>query len=260
MRNADDNHDPRGWHDRPSPAGSRGGCRPTCPASASHAAPLANRCRRPAPARSLPLHTADALTFRRGFSFVPPAPPVTVPGPAGLLAILLTAAQEHFAASRYAAADAFLKLVPHPAAPPAAAWQQLGHLHFSLTEYEAAGRAYGYAAAYAPHDTSLQVRLAHTCLRLEDLPSFERYLQRALALDPDSAPALQLLADLNRDEGRYDEAVEYYARLLQVEPQHYANLLSLALCHSFLGDREAAKGFLQQASHLARDPLSAAAI
>lgn len=252
MRNADNNHDPRGWGQRPSPAGFRRGHRPARPARSGHTSPPTHRCRHAAPVRSLPFHAAVALTFQRGFSFVPPAPPASVPGPAGLVSALLTAAQEHFAASHFAAADAFLKLVPLPAAHPRTTWQQLGHLHFALAEYEAAGRAYGYAAAYAPRDASLQVRLAHTCLRLADLPSFERYLQRALALDPESAPALQLLADLNRDESRYDEAAGYYHRLLQAAPGHYDNLLSLALCHSCLGESEAARDCLQRARQAVR--------
>jgi tetratricopeptide (TPR) repeat protein len=172
--------------------------------------------------------------------------------------MLLTAAQEHFATSHYAAANAFLQLVPLPGTHPAATWQQLGHLHFSLAEYNAAGRAYGYAAAYFPRDAGLQVRLAHTCLHLDDFASFENYLRRALALDSESAPALQLLADLNRDEARYDEAAGYYDRLIEATPGHYENLLSLALCHSYLGDSDTAMDYLQRAGQIARNPLSPA--
>jgi tetratricopeptide (TPR) repeat protein len=181
-----------------------------------------------------------------------------VPGPAGLLTALVNAAQEHFAASRFAAANAFLKLIRQPDTQPAATWQQLGHLHFALADYEAAGRAYGYAAAYHPRDASLQVRLAHTCLRLDDIPSFEGHFRRALALEPESAPALQLLADLNRDHSRYADAARFYRELLVRKPDHYENLLSLALCHSSLGDHEAARDWLQRAGQTARGALSPA--
>jgi tetratricopeptide (TPR) repeat protein len=177
-------------------------------------------------------------------------PPALVPDAAGLVSTLLLAARTHFAAGSYETADAFLKLIPQPGTSPRETWQQLGHLHFSLAEYDAAGRAYGFAAAHSPGDASLQVRLAHTCLRLDDIPSFESYLGRALALDPESPPALQLLADLNRDEGRYAEAAGYYQRLLQETPGHYANLLSLALCHSLAGDSETALDLLQRAGQL----------
>ena len=217
----------------------------------------------------------------------------------------MDASREHFTASHYAAADAFLKLVRLHDTHPAATWQQLGQLYFSLAEYEAAGRAYGYAAAYDAGDASLQVRLAHTCLLLGDIPSFEGYMRRALALDPESPPALQLLADLNRDEGLYADAASYYDRIIQGTPHngrnrllkgapepggdslalrihacdagdklspplkaevelaaaqsasnHYENLLSLALCHSYLGALEAALDCLQRAGEIARGTLA----
>ncbi len=258
MRNANNNHNPRGWNDRPSPAGPRRGHRPGCH-QRSGCSPRSGRfTRRTTSTRSLRNSAAAEPAFGRGFSLHPSAfiLPPTVPGPTGLVSTLLTAAQEHFVDRSYAAANAFLKLIPQPDTHPAATWQQLGHLHFSLAEYEAAGRAYGYAAAYAPRDASLQVRLAHTCLHLDDLASFEGYLRRALALDPESAHALQLLADLNRDEARYDEAAGYYDRLLEATPGHYENLLSLALCHSYLGDSDTAMDYLQRAGQLARGNLS----
>ena len=261
MRNAEDNHDPRGWQDRPSPVGRRRRHRPGCSGRTDLSPRPGPLTCRSASASFLSVPDAAPLSFCRGFSFVPvvpDSPPATVPGPAEMVSILLAAAQEHFANSRYAAADAFLKLIRQTEPPPAARWLQLGHLHFSLAEYEAAGRAYGYAAAYDPRDAGLQVRLAQTCLRLDDIPSFEGYLRRALALDPESPPALQLLADLNRDEGRYAEAAGYYDRLIQAVPEHYENLLSLALCHARLGDHEAALGWLQRAGQTARGALSPA--
>lgn len=238
MHNADDNYDPRGGRHWPNPAGRRRSHRPGC---RNHA--------RPGPLPD---------TASRRFSLPPSAfrQLPAVPNDAGLVAALLNAAQEHFAAASYAAADAFLKLIPQPVIHPAATWQQMGHLHFSLAEYEAAGRAYGYAAAYDPRDASLQVRLAHTCLLLEDIASFEGYLQRALTLDPAGAPAHQLLADLNRDHGRYPDAARFYLELIVTQPAHYENLLSLALCHSYLGEYEAAMNWLLRASQVARGTLS----
>ncbi len=273
MRNAENNHDPRSWNDRPSPAGHRRGRRPGCH-QRSECSARSGRFTRRATTGSCRRGAAAAPAFRpdgryshqlSAFSFQPSAfrsqsfafrVPPTVPGPAGLVSTILTAAQEHFAEASYAVANAFLKLVPQPEAHPATTWQQLGHLHFSLAEYEAAGRAYGYAAAYFPRDAAIQVRLAHTCLHLDDLASFEGYLRRALVLDPESAPALQLLADLNRDEGRHADAIGYYDRLLQAAPNHYENLLSLALCHSYLGESDTAMDYLQRAGQLVRGNLS----
>ena len=302
MRNADYNHDPRDWRHRPSPAGLHRGHRPACQALPGNALRPGHSRRRITHACRLPVSAGDSRSSRRGFIFHSPSF-ILAPTVPDLVATLLDAAQEHFTASRYAAADACLKLIRLPDTHPSATWQQLGHLHFALAEYEAAGRAYGYAAAYDSHDASLQVRLAHTCLLLEDIPSFEGYMQRALALDSESTPALQLLADLNRDEGLYADAAGYYDRIIQAAPQgglkrqiedyperggdslspqprdhsaedklspprsaelaapkvppgQYENLLSLALCHSYLGANEAVLDCLQRAGELARGQLS----
>jgi predicted Zn-dependent protease len=256
MRYADDNHTPRGWRNRPGPVGPRSKHRPGCHAPTGCGSHRGSAHRGGGYALFLPVPAGDALSFHRGFTFVPlttdPAPAAVVPGPAGLVSMVLEAAQANFAAGRYAVADAFLRLIRQPAADPAVTWRELGHLYFAMAEYEAAGRAYGYAAAYDPRDASLQVRLAHTCLLLDDIASFEGYLQRALTLDPESVPALQLLGDLSRDEGLYAEAAGSYERLIQAAPGQYETLLSLALCHSHLGDNEAALNWLQRAGRAAR--------
>ncbi len=257
MRNADYNQDPRDWSDRPSPAG-RSRRRSVCRARLGNGPGSGQFTRRPTHGRCLRPPVCDPLFFARGItppsSFCNLAPPV--PDSVEMVALLLEAAQEHFTAGRYATAEAFLKLIRVPDPDPAATWQQLGQLHFSLADYEAAGRAYGYAAAYDPRDASLQVLLGHICLLLEDIPGFEGYLHRALALDSESAAALQLLADLNRDEGRYADAAGYYDRIIQAAPGQYENLLSLALCHSYLGAQEAAMDGLQRAGQIARGNLS----
>jgi len=256
MRNADYNQDPRGWSDRPSPAG-RSRRRSVCRARLGNGPGFGQFTRRSIRGPCLRTPVSDPLSYARGitphsssWSLVPP-----VPDSAEMVSLLLEAAQEHFTAGCYAAAEAFLKLIRVPDMDPATTWQQLGQLHFSLADYEAAGRAYGYAAAYDPRDASLQVRLGHICLLLEDIPGFEGYLRRALALDSKSATALQLLADLNRDEGRYADAADYYDRIIQATPGQYENLLSLALCHSYLGAQEAAMDCLQRAGQIARGTL-----
>jgi len=302
VRNADYNYDPRDWRHRRGPAGRRRGHRPACQALPGNASRPGHSSRRTTHDCCRPFDSGARRTFRGGFVYHSAYSAVvpTVPGSAELFSILVDAAREHFTASRYAAADAFLKLIGLHNTHPAATWQQLGQLYFSLAEYEAAGRAYGYAAAYDPSDASLQVHLAHTCLLLGDVPSFEGYMRRALARDPESPPALQLLADLNRDEGLYADAANYYDRIIQGAPQngcnrllegalepgryslapqihacdagdklspplkaeaelaasnHYENLLSLALCHSYLGANEAALDCLQRAGEIARGTL-----
>ena len=189
----------------------------------------------------------------QGFALPVPGQPRTVPDNAEMVRVILDAAQSHFDAHRYQAALQFVRLLQSPADSPAWVWQQLGELQFSLGNYEEAGMAFGNAAAHRPEDAILQVRLAVTCLRLGDIPSFESYLQHALDLDPEAAPARQLLADLNRDEGRFEDAARLYRELLARQPGSYENLMSLALCCARLGDNQTALEYLQQAGVLARN-------
>lgn len=171
-----------------------------------------------------------------------------------LIADLLSAAQGHYRASRFVAAEAFLRLIPQPATPLAETWRGLGRLHYSLAQYDEAGRAFGFAAAHRPDDADLQVDLALTCLQLDDVDSFEGYLSRALRLEPDSRRGLQLLADLHRDVGRYEEAGVIYRRLVELDPACPEHRLSLALCHSLDGDRVEALGTLRTLSRVAHFP------
>ncbi len=146
--------------------------------------------------------------------------PATVPGTAGLVDAILTSAHSHFAESRYETSDTLLKLIPIAVVQPAATWEQLGHLHFSLGEYVAAGRAYGFAAAYAPRDISLQMRLAHICLLLDDIENFKGYLKRALSMEPESTLPLQLAIDLNLAAKRYADAATAHRWVAQAESDH----------------------------------------
>lgn len=115
-----------------------------------------------------------------------------VPSLAELARRVMDLAQEHFDQGDFAAASAFTRLLSQRL-PEDQLWEQLGHLHLSLCEYEAAGRAFGYAAAFRPHDATLQAKISLVCLRLGDQPSYQGYLKRALALDPANHFALELL-------------------------------------------------------------------
>jgi tetratricopeptide (TPR) repeat protein len=167
--------------------------------------------------------------------WAPTAPLPVVPEPARLVGELLQTAATCFQARDFAAADAFRELVPLAAEDPPRAWVQAGHLYFALADYEAAGRAYGHAAAFAPRDAALQVRLALTCLRLNDVSAFEAYLARALNLDPESPAAWQLLADLNRQHGEYARAASCLRRLIERDPAHHGHRVALAECLLQLG-------------------------
>lgn len=84
-------------------------------------------------------------------------------------------------------------------------------------------------------------------------------LGRALELLPNDSTALKLLADSQRDRGRYREAAISYGKLINQPPDHVGVLLSLAKCFFELGALEDTQAALEYvltvdpANQVARD-------
>ncbi len=139
-----------------------------------------------------------------------------VEGPDPLVVAILAAVRARLTSVHPESARAFQRLLGRATTKPGRTWRELGRLLFDDDEFEAAGRAFGYAAAYEPDDAGLQATLALTCLRLDDVPAFEGYLQRAFTLEPTNQVALELLANLTRDHGDPKVAAGIYVRLMKV--------------------------------------------
>jgi len=74
---------------------------------------------------------------------------------------------------------------------------------------------------------------------------------------PDSVAVRQMLGDLHRLLGQWDEARIYYAQVLEKEPQNVDALIDLGAYHFLTGDHGGAVQFFQRAA--TADPNSAAA-
>jgi tetratricopeptide (TPR) repeat protein len=86
-----------------------------------------------------------------------------------------------------------------------------------------------------PTDASALVKLAIKHLALDEIAEFETALARALELDPYHREALQLLADLNFQNGQWRDAGEAYRKILTRLPNDVAALNGLGLS-LFRGD------------------------
>jgi len=73
--------------------------------------------------------------------------------------------------------------------------------------------------------------------RSGDVPAADRFLKKALILDPNHANAIDLLAQIHRDAGHYAESLGYLQRLRKVETDPTA-LLNMATLHDLMGQRE----------------------
>ncbi len=158
-----------------------------------------------------------------------------VPGPVGLVRVLVAAAEREFGSGQPGRAQRYLDLVRGAATHPDSTWRRAAELLYQGGEFEAAGRAFGYAAAYDPGDAGLQAELARVCFSLGDLDSFDGYMRRALVLDPEHPLTLELIAEVNRDYGDPVLATDVLIRLLRTRPGATRYLRSLDRCWNRLG-------------------------
>lgn len=80
-------------------------------------------------------------------------------------------------------------------------------------------------------EPSLLVTLGVALKELGDLQGAGASLERALAISPGLAPALYNLAAVRKDEGRTDEAVELFRRLVALQPDLAAARFALCMAH-----------------------------
>ena len=170
--------------------------------------------------------------------------------PEALVGAILRAANTHYAKNNVAAACDFLTLLDHCEAHTAETLQTLGNLSFVLGDYGTAAAAYQRALTLAPDEAGLWVSLALTSRQLKGFQTMQAALKRALDLEPENPDALKLLADELRDQNHYQEAAHIYGGLVQRDPSHIDNCLSLAKCFFELGDAPTAVATLRQVLEL----------
>ena len=140
----------------------------------------------------------------------------------------------------------------------------LANIQFQLEQYPQALESYGAAQVLQPESADILVRLAATALRCSDISRFEQALARALELEPDNGPGTRLLADLNFQNGRFEDALQQYRRLLRQAPADAGLLLIAGRCEAELGRWDNAQQAFQQAldadpsSEIARENLKVA--
>jgi len=79
-----------------------------------------------------------------------------------------------------------------------------------------------------------------------------RFYAKALQLQPDNAQALYNLADLYQDAGNYKIAMALYSRLVHFHPKYVLGYLNMGIIFNALGDQQRARQFYQKV--IALDP------
>lgn len=118
-----------------------------------------------------------------------------------------------------------------------ALWRQ-GNADEAVTQIEA-------ALQLAPNDPVPLIRAAQMHLALGQVEAAHRHVERAIDLDPQSAPAWTVRGRVRRQTGLVREALADYHRALSYAPEDREALLEVAELHRQLNEPESALATLQ---------------
>jgi glycosyltransferase involved in cell wall biosynthesis/Flp pilus assembly protein TadD len=139
-------------------------------------------------------------------------------------------ADEQFAAGRLASAREWLEraLDLEPYRPELLT--ALANLQSQAQDFEGAYGSLARAAELRPEDAVTQVLLGSMAARLGKIDQFEAALARALEVSPGHPAALRLLAGLNLQQQRYNDAIRVLREILRLDAADCEALLSLGKC------------------------------
>ena len=101
-------------------------------------------------------------------------------------------------------------------------------IHVSNGDNEAAMTAIKDARKLSPKDVGLILTEADLYIKLGDETRFGALMQEAIAQDPNNAILYYNLGVVNGNEGKRDEAIEYYKKAIELDPTYEATYLNLS--------------------------------
>jgi len=126
-----------------------------------------------------------------------------------------------------------------------------GHTFFGQGKYEDAKKAYIAGLKRHPNnEMPIRSGLYHLANRNKQPKNWlhlEPYLQEAVKLAPDSAPAWYYLGYCRLQNNRFEEALTAYRRADKASPGNAAYLFNIGYCHEQMGDAEPALGHYRKA-------------
>jgi tetratricopeptide (TPR) repeat protein len=138
-----------------------------------------------------------------------------------------------------------------PPYPPA--FHDLGLLHYTRMQYDAAAAILLQGLDAAPNSHELLIALGNVLLERGDREGARTYFARALAQAPDHPAATHGMGTALLHAGEYAAAAARFRRVLAEHPDNVQSLLNLGICLVELGDWDAALVPLRKAVRLAPD-------
>ncbi|KIY73049.1 superkiller protein 3 [Cylindrobasidium torrendii FP15055 ss-10] len=127
------------------------------------------------------------------------------------------------------------------------AWKALGAVEIVRGHYPQAIQAFQVALRAEPDDQLSWLRLGEAYSKAGRQAAALKALTRAHELQPDGWMASYLIADVRRQVGQYDEAVNILKDILAARPLELGVSVLLAQTHLDLGKSELANGFIARA-------------
>ena len=111
-----------------------------------------------------------------------------------------------------------------------------GDAYYGLGDFDRAENEYSRAVALDESNALGFVGLANVELRRTDSDAAARFLARARQNDPNNMRVITLEGDVSAAQGRYEEAVKSYRRLVQIRPENVLYRTVLAWAEVNVGD------------------------
>jgi eukaryotic-like serine/threonine-protein kinase len=140
------------------------------------------------------------------------------------------------------------------------AYNELGFGLHGQAKYREAIQAFRAASLAAPRRSIALSNLGAEYLQIGEFSEAAESLKRSLALDPDSDEAAANTSLALRYQGKYDAALTFARKAVELNPAEDTNWLELGECHSSLQNhqKEAKNAYLQAAkkaeAHLLTEP------
>ena len=133
----------------------------------------------------------------------------------------------------------------------------LANTHESLKKFEAANQTYDRIPRGTALQSSIDIRKAFNLNALEHVDEAKAVLQSVAKADPSDLRPLEAIGNIMRARKRYDEAVEYYSKAIDLvgkpEKRHWAYFYSRGTCRERLKDWPGAESDLRKALELFPD-------
>ncbi len=125
--------------------------------------------------------------------------------------------------------------------------------YMSLTARALSQRESQKLFSLAPDSDLVHRLLGEAAITADNKNEAEEEFQKALKANPRSVEVLTELADLERSQLKFDEAISYYMQAEQLEPLNYEIAYALGVCYTYTEDYPRAIEWHQKAVALAPD-------